>query len=190
MAPLTIRSVTARPVLAPLPRPLRTASGEIPAAPLLLLDVETHQGVTGRAYVFGYTPTVLTPLRAFVDNLAELLVGRPVAPADRAEQLALAFRLLGRQGLVGMALSGLDMALWDALGRHQGRPVVELLGGIARRSPATAIALPREAPAFERRKSRCRSTPLSHLSVRFVGVEWPARYVTAARGHMPTRPHA
>jgi mandelate racemase len=136
MAPLTIRSVTARPVLAPLPRPLRTASGEIPAAPLLLLDVETYQGVTGRAYLFGYTPTVLTPLRAFVDNLAELLVGRPVAPADRAEQLALAFRLLGRQGLVGMALSGLDMALWDALGRHQGRPVVELLGGTARPLPA------------------------------------------------------
>jgi mandelate racemase len=136
MAPLTIRSVTARPVLAPLPRPLRTASGEIPAAPLLLLDVETHQGVTGRAYVFGYTPTVLAPLRAFVDNLAELLVGRPVAPADRAEQLAAAFRLLGRQGLVGMALSGLDMALWDALGRHQGRPVVELLGGTARPLPA------------------------------------------------------
>jgi len=136
MAPLTIRSLTARPVLAPLPRPLRTAAGEIPAAPLLLLDVETHQDVTGRAYVFGYTPKVLVPLRAFVDNLAELLVGRPVAPADRAEQLALAFRLLGRQGLVGMALSGLDMALWDALGRHQGRPVVELLGGTTRPLPA------------------------------------------------------
>jgi mandelate racemase len=136
MAPLTIRSVTARPVLAPLPRPLRTASGEIPAAPLLLLDVETHQGVTGRAYVFAYTPAVLVPLRAFVDNLAELLAGRPVAPADRAGQLAHTFRLLGRQGLVGMALSGLDMALWDALGRHQGRPVVELLGGTARPLPA------------------------------------------------------
>jgi mandelate racemase len=136
MAPLTIRSVTARPVLAPLPRPLRTASGEIPAAPLLLLDVDTHQGVTGRAYVFGYTPTVLAPLRAFVDNLAEPLLGRPVAPADRATQLAAAFRLLGRQGLVGMALSGLDMALWDALGRHQGRPVVELLGGTPRPLPA------------------------------------------------------
>lgn len=136
MAPLTIRQVTARPVLAPLPRPLRTASGEIPAAPLLLLDIETHQGVTGRAYVFGYTPATLAPLRAFVDNVAELLVGRPVAPADRADQLALRFRLLGRQGLVGMALSGLDMALWDALGRHDGRPVVELLGGTARPLPA------------------------------------------------------
>jgi mandelate racemase len=136
MTPLTIRSVTARAVLAPLPRPLRTASGAIPAAPLLLIDVDTEQGVSGRAYVFGYTPATLTPLQAFVDNLAELLVGKPVAPAERAGQLALAFRLLGRQGLVGMALSGLDMALWDALGRHHGRPVVELLGGAARPLPA------------------------------------------------------
>ena len=39
------------------------------------------------------------------------------------------FRLLGWQGLVGMAVSGLDMAYWDALGQLAGKPVVELLGG-------------------------------------------------------------
>lgn len=38
--------------------------------------------------------------------------------------------------MVGMALSGLDMALWDALGRAAGRPAVELLGGTARSVPA------------------------------------------------------
>ena len=37
------------------------------------------------------------------------------------------FRLLGRQGLLGMALSGIDMALWDALGRALDQPVVALL---------------------------------------------------------------
>jgi mandelate racemase len=132
MAQLTIRSVTARGVLAPLPRPLRTASGAIPAAPLALVDVDTDQGVPGRAYVFGYSPVTLRALCAFVHDMAELVVGRPVAPVARAQQLTEAFRLLGRQGLVGMALSGLDMALWDALGRHHGRPVVELLGGEAR----------------------------------------------------------
>ena len=136
MAPLTVRSVTARPVLAPLPRPLRTASGAIPASPLLLLDVATDQDVTGRAYVFGYGPVTLRALRALVEDLAELVVGKPVAPVARAEQLAGALRLLGRQGLAGMALSGLDMALWDALGRHHGRAVVELLGGEARPLPA------------------------------------------------------
>jgi mandelate racemase len=39
------------------------------------------------------------------------------------------FRLLGTQGLVGMAISGLDMAFWDILGQAAGKPVVELLGG-------------------------------------------------------------
>jgi mandelate racemase len=133
---LTIRSVRARPVLAPLPRPLRTASGAIPAAPLVLIDVETDQGITGRAYLFGYSPLTLKPLCTFLHDLTELVVGKPLAPAERASQLALAFRLLGRQGLVGMALSGLDMALWDALGRRDGRPVVELLGGEAKPLPA------------------------------------------------------
>jgi mandelate racemase len=136
MSPLTIRSVRARPVLAPLPRPLRTASGAIPAAPLVLIDVETDQGITGRAYLFGYSPLTLKPLCVFLHDLTELLAGKPVAPAERVSQLSLAFRLLGRQGLVGMALSGLDMALWDALGRRDGRPVVELLGGEAKPLPA------------------------------------------------------
>lgn len=130
-ASLTIRAVTGRPVLAPLPRPLRSASGSIPAAPLVLIDVLTDEGVTGRAYVFGYTPVTLKPLCALVESVGELVAGRPVAPVERAGDLSRAFRLLGRQGLVGMAVSGVDMALWDALGRYHGRPVVELLGGRA-----------------------------------------------------------
>jgi len=40
--------------------------------------------------------------------------------------------LLGWQGLVGMAVSGLDMAFWDILGQAAGKAVVELLGGSPR----------------------------------------------------------
>ena len=132
----TIRSLRVRPVLAPMPRPLRTASGAIPAAPLVLIDVQTDRDVIGRAYVFCYTPLVLKPLCVFLGDLAGLVVGQPVAPADRFLDLSRTFRLLGRQGLVGMALSGLDMALWDALGRAADRPVAELLGGTAKPVPA------------------------------------------------------
>ena len=64
---------------------------------------------------------VLKPLYGFLNDLASLIIGQPVAPADRFLDLSRTFRLLGRQGLVGMALSGLDMALWDALGRAAGR---------------------------------------------------------------------
>ena len=49
MNTLTIRDVRARPVTAPLVRPLRTASGSIEVSPLILLDVLTEQGVIGQS---------------------------------------------------------------------------------------------------------------------------------------------
>jgi mandelate racemase len=125
-------SLRCRPLLVPLVRPLRTASGEIPEAPLVLIDLETDVGVVGRAYVFAYTQRVLASLVTLLGDLEPLVVGKPVAPAERAADLAATFRLLGRQGLLGMALSGLDLVLWDALGRIHEQPVVALLGGTAR----------------------------------------------------------
>ncbi len=133
---LTIRAVTARAVAAPLARPLRTASGDIPVSPLLLVDVVSEEGPAGRAYVFGYTTLTLRALKAFLEDLEEVVRGRPAIPVALYDDLAARFRLMGRQGLVGMALSGLDMALWDMQGRAQRRPVVELLGGRATPMPA------------------------------------------------------
>lgn len=56
---LIIREVVARPVMAPISRPVRTAVGVIPAAPLVLLDIHTEQGLNGRAYLFAYTLVTL-----------------------------------------------------------------------------------------------------------------------------------
>jgi mandelate racemase len=129
---LTIRSIQARGVVAPMARPLRTAVGSIPAAPLVLIDVNTDQGVTGRSYIFAYTAVALAPLVQLVENIGEELQGRAVAPVERMRALDRRFRLLGWQGLVGMAVSGLDMAFWDALGHAAGWPVAKLLGGTPR----------------------------------------------------------
>jgi len=126
---LNIVDIRARAVIAPLRRPIRTASGSIEAAPLLLLDVMTDQGVTGRAYLFAYTPVALKPLRLLVEQLTPLLRGQPVVPLARQQQLERQFRLLGLHGLLGMVVSTLDMALWDALGHAAGQPVARLLGG-------------------------------------------------------------
>ena len=70
---LTIRAVRARAVNAPLERPIRTAVGEIPTAPLLLIDVTTNEGITGHAYLFGYTPVTLRPMVELIGNLQEML---------------------------------------------------------------------------------------------------------------------
>src|ERR1700744_3494598 len=127
-----IRSIRARALVAPISRPVKNAFGVIEAAPLVLIDVETDQGVTGRSYIFPYTQLTLNPLVQLIEQIGRDLIGKAVAPFDLMAAMDAKFRLLGWQGLVGMAVSGLDMAFWDALGRIAGRPVVELLGGSAR----------------------------------------------------------
>jgi len=126
---LIIRDVAARAVVAPISRPVRTAVGVIPSAPLVLLDIHTDQGITGHAYLFGYTPLTLVPLVTLIEKLGDMLKGKKVVPFERMKEFDLHFRLLGTQGLLGMVLSGLDMAFWDILGKAAGQPVVQLLGG-------------------------------------------------------------
>ena len=127
-----IRGVKARGVVAPMARPVKTAFTFIDAGPLVLIDVETDQGVTGRAYIFAYTKLTLKPLVHLVEEIGRELIGKPVAPFDLMNAMDAKFRLLSWQGLVGMAVSGLDMAYWDALGQCANKPVAELLGGSAR----------------------------------------------------------
>jgi mandelate racemase len=133
---LIIREITARAVEVPLRRPIRTAVGAIPVAPLVLIDLTTEDGVPGRAYLFAYAAAALGPLVRLLAEMAPELRGRPVAPRDIQRDLDRRFRLLGRQGLVGMAISGIDMALWDALGRAAEQPLARLLGAEPRALPA------------------------------------------------------
>jgi mandelate racemase len=126
---LTVREVKARPVNARLERPIRTAVGTIPSAPLVLIDVLTEEGVTGNSYVFAYTPLALGPLARLVEEIGGETGGKSIVPFERMREFNRRFRLLGWQGLVGMAVSGVDMAFWDALGKAAGWPVVRLLGG-------------------------------------------------------------
>jgi mandelate racemase len=129
---LTIRSVRARAVDAPISRPVKNAFGVIRSAPLVLIEVMTDQGVTGRSYIFGYVRLTLKPLVQLISDIGADLTGKPVAPFDLMAQMDAKFRLLGWQGLVGMAVSGLDMAFWDALGQAAAQPLTALLGGTPR----------------------------------------------------------
>lgn len=123
-----IRSLTARPVLVPM-TPHRTAGGTVSESPLVLTDIATDDGIVGRSITFTYTAAALKPTADLINNLAPLICGDPLAPAAAADKLARRFRLLGTQGLVGMALAGIDMALWDALGRTHNCSLLHLLGG-------------------------------------------------------------
>jgi mandelate racemase len=127
-----IGAVKARAVVTPMARPLKNAFGVIDVAPLVLIDVATDQGITGRAYLFAYSKQTLKPFVHLIEEIGRDLVGKPVAPHELMAAMDAKFRLLGTQGLVGMAMSGLDMAFWDILGKAAHKPVVELLGGSAK----------------------------------------------------------
>lgn len=130
MQQLTVHSLRVRPVAVPLDPPMITASGEITESPLVLIDLRTEEGVTGHAYLFCYTALVMPAIAEVLRNIEGLVKGGPAAPQTLDRLLRGRFRLLGVQGLVGMAMAGLDMAAWDAQARAAGVPLVRLLGGV------------------------------------------------------------
>ena len=129
---LTIRSVRTTAVHVPMKRALGTSARRMDIAPLVLIDLETEEGVTGRAYVFCYLLSATTAVAAIVDEAAAHVKGDRVDPIVLRAKLARHFRLLGVHGIVTMALAGLDAACWDARAIAGGVPLVTLLGGSAR----------------------------------------------------------
>jgi mandelate racemase len=128
-SPLTLRTIRTRAVGAPMKRPLRTSVGTVTTAPLVLIDLETEEGVTGHSYLFAYRPSVSGPLQGLIAEMAGRLRGVRVAPVEIQRVAATPYQLVGVRGLVGMALSGIDVACWDVLAKAAGVPLATLLGG-------------------------------------------------------------
>jgi mandelate racemase len=126
---LTVRSVRGRPVLVPFRRPPVSASGALAHAALVLVDLETQEGITGRAYVFGFMPWALDPIVGCLEAMRAMLVGDPLAPYSIEVKLRKNLTLMGTPGLVGLAVAAVDMCAWDALAQAAGVPLVTLLGG-------------------------------------------------------------
>jgi mandelate racemase len=129
---LTIRAVRTVAVHVPMKRALGTSARRMDTAPLVLIDVDTEEAISGRAYVFCYLPAATAAVEAILREAATRVAGDRVAPVDLNAKLARHFRLLGVRGLVTMALAGFDAACWDALAVAAGVPLVEFLGGSVR----------------------------------------------------------
>ncbi|MFN7864490.1 MAG: enolase C-terminal domain-like protein [Curvibacter sp.] len=124
----TIHALQVHALRVPMPTPHRTASGVVAESPLIATDIRLGDGTVGHSLIFTYTVAALKPTAELINNLLPLLQDRPLAPADVYQYLQQRLRLLGSQGLVGMAISAIDMALWDALARQHGLPLCRLLG--------------------------------------------------------------
>jgi mandelate racemase len=115
---------------------LGTSRGAITKAPLLLIDVETEEGVSGRSYLFCYLRAAAPAIAAIIEEIAQVVKGERVAPVDLWTKLSRRFALIGVQGIVRMAMAGFDMACWDALAHAARLPLVRLMGSAAKPVPA------------------------------------------------------
>lgn len=129
MIPLTIRALRATAVEVPMNHVLGTSAAAVRAAPLLLIDLDTEEGVTGRSYLFCYLRGAAPAMAAMVAEVERMVKGERAPPRELWEKLAKRLRLIGVQGIVRMAMAGFDVAYWDALARAAGKPLVEFLGG-------------------------------------------------------------
>jgi len=138
---MRIARVEAIPVLAPLPRVMRTAQDSKSDVGAVLVRVETDDGVTGWGEILGrWTPRSYATIVA--DLLAPRIVGRD--PFDtEAIWAELASSLSGRGGgMLIEAIAGIDIALWDVMGRSLGIPIHRLLAGTGRTTlPAYASSI-------------------------------------------------
>src|SRR5215468_6834257 len=133
---LTIRAIRSIGVEVPMTYTLGTSRGVITKAPLLLIDLETEEGVTGRSYLWCYFPAAMPAVASILAEVERVVKGARVAPVELWSKLAERFALIGVQGIVRMAMAGFDMAAWDALAIAAGVPLATLVGSEPKRIPA------------------------------------------------------
>jgi mandelate racemase len=126
---LTVRSVRARPIVLKLRRPVVARIATLTDWPMILIDLETEEGITGRAYLEPYVTKSMRYLVPALHDMGEMLKGRKLAPVELYEAARKSLHFVGYQGLSLIAVSGLDMAAWDALAKAAGVPLCVLLGG-------------------------------------------------------------
>lgn len=133
---LTLRSLSATAVTVPMKRPLGTSAQTIDSASMLLLDLETDEGVRGHAYAFCYLPSIARALVPIVAELSNVLAGQALVPVELAQRIGRHFKLPGVVGPLAMVASSVDTAAWDALAVSAGMPLAAFLGAEARPIPA------------------------------------------------------
>ena len=112
---LTLERIEARAVVLKLERPVVARIATITDWPLILIDLYTAEGVVGRSYLEPYLPKSMRYLVPAMHDLGEALKGRRIAPQELFESARKSLHFVGYEGLSMIAVSGLDMAAWDAL---------------------------------------------------------------------------
>ena len=143
-----IRAACAIPVSVPLNSPVRWATREVSAREYVIVRIESSSGLVGVGYTYAGMNTSRSLATYIDDVLAPRLIGLPQnAPTRPWAAMFQETLLMGRRGFALRAISAIDIALWDLLGKVTDQPLHALLGGVRDTVPAYASGgyyLPRE----------------------------------------------
>ena len=133
-----IKSVTCHVVAAPVARPFTSSRGWLyKTRGSCIVEIETTDGIIGWGECYGPSQVA----RAYIDTqLTPRVIGRDPFDVEVIwEDLYNRIKDYGGKGMVTSAMSGIDIALWDIVGKTCGKPIHKLIGG-AFRTQVTAYA--------------------------------------------------
>ena len=131
---MKIIAIDACVLTVPTPRPMAL---EFPHHKLVVAEIATDEGIRGLGYSLcfggGGAESVLVYLET---RLKPLLMGEdPLAVERLWEKMYRGDRGVRRVGIAGMALSALDIGLWDIAGKAAKLPLYKLWGAVSDRIP-------------------------------------------------------
>ena len=98
---------------------------------LLVLDLETKAGIVGMGYLFSFRLGLRTIAAALEETILPRVIGKDATAVEGIwNDLWRATATYNRGGIVTMAMSALDIALWDALGKRAGLPLPPAVGAL------------------------------------------------------------
>jgi len=127
---MKIVDIRTRLLSVPFTDPPKTGFVAMEMIDLLVVEVETDDGVIGTGFLHPIAGGIRTLEMCIHEMLEPVVMGQNASdPAALWQKMWMATFTQGRMSLTVMAISALDIALWDAVGRVQGVPLWKLWGG-------------------------------------------------------------
>jgi L-alanine-DL-glutamate epimerase-like enolase superfamily enzyme len=113
----------------PLEKPIATAIHNMRSVGCVLLEIETDQGINGQSYVFTLNGVRLSALDETVRGFDNHVVGRDPHFVSQINQgIWDEMNPIGHTGFPIAALSAIDMACWDIIGKAANQPLHKVFG--------------------------------------------------------------
>jgi len=123
----------------PLSKPLITAIHKTESVNCLLVCIETNTGVVGENYIFSLKKDMLAVFEAMIKTLSPLVIGKnPLYVEKIWEDMWADCNPIGQKGVSISAISAIDTALWDIIGKQANLPLYQLFGAYRDRSKVYA----------------------------------------------------